>query len=133
MKRKFAQLKAIATRAHDRAARAALLPFVVLTSSPAFAELPTVTAPGTGIGGAAVSDGDWLGQMGAWFKAGLTILGLVLAGLAFIYVVSGALSKWRAYSLGRADIADLKEYFIMGAVVTVFVVVMVTTALKVFA
>ena len=69
--------------------------------------------------------------MGAWFKAGVTILGLVLAALGFIYVVMGALGKWRAYSMGRAEIADLKEYFIMAAVLGVFLVIMVTYSLQI--
>ena len=128
----LSKIKALAANAREKSARAALLPFVLLASSPVFAELPTMPTPGTGIGGQTVQDGDWLAAMGAWFKAGLTILGLVLAGLGFIYVVMGALGKWRAYSMGRAEIADLKEYFVMGAVMTVFLVVMVTYAMKVF-
>jgi|GEM_PF-805661 hypothetical protein len=114
----------------EKAAHAALLPVVMLTTSPAFAGLPTMPTPGPAIGGGQVAQGDWLGAMGAWFKAGVTILGLVLAALGFIYVVSGALSKWRAYSMGRAELGDLKEYFVMGAVMTVFLVVMVTYAVE---
>ena len=126
------KIKALAATVREKSARAALLPFVLLVSSPVFAELPTMPTPGTGIGGATVQDGDWLGAMGAYFKNGLTILGLVLAALGFIYVVMGALGKWRAYSMGRAEIADLKEYFIMGAIMTVFLVVMVNYAMKIF-
>ena len=55
-----------------------------------------------------------------------------MAGLGLIYTVMGGLSKWRAYSLGRAEIADLKEYFIMATVFVVFLVLMVTYATKVF-
>ena len=53
--------------------------------------------------------------------------------MGFIYVMMGALGKWRAYSMGRAEIADLKEYFIMAAVLAVFIVIMATYAAQVLA
>ncbi len=91
------------------------------------------TPAGGGIGGAAVADGDWLQNMGAWFKAGLGILGLVLGALGFLYVVMGGLQKWKLYSAGRAEIGDLKEYFVMGAVLAVFMVVMIGYAVQTLA
>ena len=54
-----------------------------------------------------------------------------LGAKGFIYVMMGALGKWRAYSMGRAEIADLKEYFIMAAVLGVFLVIMVTYSLQI--
>ena len=132
MKAQITQLKSLAAFTREKLARAALVPAVMLISSPVYAALPTMPTPGTGIGGATPADGDWLNTMGAWFKAGITILGLILAGLGLIYTVMGGLSKWRAYSLGRAEIADLKEYFIMATVFVVFLVLMVTYATKVF-
>ncbi|MCR6480985.1 DUF2976 domain-containing protein [Variovorax sp. ZS18.2.2] len=102
-------------------------------SHPAFAELPKIKAPSDGIGGIAVDDNNWLAQMGAWFKMGVTILGLILGALGFIYVVSGALQKWKQYAAGRAEIGDLKEYFIMGAILTVFLVVMIGYATQTLA
>lgn len=131
MKSRLIQLKNVAGRAREKAGRMLLAPWVALMCSPAFAALPTVPVPGEAVGGGTVADGDWLGAMGAWFKAGVTILGLVLAALGFIYVVMGALGKWRAYSMGRAEIADLKEYFIMAAVLGVFLVIMVTYSLQI--
>ena len=132
MKAQITQLKSLAAFTREKMARAALVPAVMLMSSPVYAALPTMPTPGTGIGGATPADGDWLNTMGAWFKAGITIPGLILAGLGLIYTVMGGLSKWRAYSLGRAEIADLKEYFIMATVFVVFLVLMVTYATKVF-
>ncbi len=132
MKAQMSHLKNLAASTREKMARAALVPAVMLMSSPVYAALPTMPTPGTGIGGATPADGDWLNTMGAWFKAGITILGLILAGLGLIYTVMGGLSKWRAYSLGRAEIADLKEYFIMATVFVVFLVLMVTYATKVF-
>ena len=132
MKAQMSHLKNLAASTREKMARAALVPAVMLMSSPVYAALPTMPTPGTGIGGATPADGDWLNTMGAWFKAGITILGLILAGLGLIYTVMGGLSKWRAYSLGRAEIADLKEYFIMATVFVVFLVLMVSYATKVF-
>ena len=133
MKSRLIQLKNVAGRARERAGRMLLAPWVALMCSPAFAALPTVPVPGEAVGGGTVADGDWLGAMGAWFKAGVIILSLILAAMGFIYVMMGALGKWRAYSMGRAEIADLKEYFIMGAVLAVFIVVMATYAAQVLA
>lgn len=133
MTTKLAQLGQAASRLRETCARAALAPFVMLACSPAMAALPTMPAPGDAIGGGTVAQGDWLGTMGAWIKAGLTILVLVLAALGFVYVLMGALGKWRAYSMGRAEIGDLKEYFVMGAVLAVFLVVMGTYAFETLA
>ena len=133
MKTRLIQLKNVAGRAREKAGRMLLAPWVALMCSPAFAALPTVPVPGEAVGGGTVADGDWLGAMGAWFKAGVIILSLILAAMGFIYVMMGALGKWRAYSMGRAEIADLKEYFIMGAVLAVFIVVMATYAAQVLA
>ena len=121
----------------EKAARAALWPAVMLASSPVWAsggssgkvgnlELPK--PPGEGIAG--VATGTWIGDMGAWFRVGILILGAILVGIAFVYVLAGALGKWRMYARGQADISDLKEYFIMGTILAVFVVAMATYALK---
>ena len=131
MKSRLIQLKNVAGRAREKAGRMLLAPWVALMCSPAFAALPTVPVPGEAVGGGTVADGDWLGAMGAWFKAGVIILSLILAAMGFIYVMMGALGKWRAYSMGRAEIADLKEYFIMAAVLGVFLVIMVTYSLQI--
>lgn len=132
MTSKLQALKRLHARVSDKISAAVLVPVVALMCSPAMAALPTMPTP-EAIGGGTVAEGDWLGAMGGWFKLGLSILGLVLAGLGFMYVVMGALQKWKMYSAGRAEIGDLKEYFIMGAVFAVFLVVMVTYSAKVFA
>ena len=126
-------LKNLAARAWDKSARLMLAPAVALLCSPAFAALPTMPTPGQAIGGGSVASGDWLGAMGAWFKAGVIIFSLILAALAFIYVMMGALGKWRNYSMGRLEMADLKEYFIIAAVFAIFVVIMATYAAQVLA
>lgn len=115
----------------DRLQRWALAPVVAVMCSPALAALPTMPTPGTDMNGATCAAGDWMCAMSAYFKAGMAILGLVLVALGFLYVVGGALSKWREYTAGRAQIADLKEYFIMGMILTVFLVILVTYAFQV--
>ena len=115
----------------DRLQRWALAPVVAVMCSPALAALPTMPTPGTDMNGATCAAGDWMCAMSAYFKAGMAILGLVLVALGFLYVVGGALSKWREYTAGRAQIADLKEYFIMGMILVVFLVMLVTYAFQV--
>lgn len=114
----------------DRAAKMALIPVVAVLSSPAMAALPTMPTPGTGIGGAAVPNGDWLGAMGAHWKAGLTILALIFVGYFFLKVVMGAISKWGQYTKGQADIADLKEYVITGSVLAIALVTLAGYAMS---
>jgi integrating conjugative element membrane protein (TIGR03745 family) len=109
----------------------ALVPGVVLMSSPVFAALPTMPTPGSDMKGNAVAAGDWMGSMSAWFKAGLAILGLVILAFMFFKVVGGAVTKWGEYTKGRADIADLKEYLIMGIIIVGFAILMVTYAFQV--
>ena len=89
----------------DLIAKAALVPAVALMSSPVMAALPKMPTPGTGIGGQAVQDGDWLAAMGAWWKQGLTIF-------------------------SDADIADLKEYVITGSVLAIALVVLAGYAMS---
>lgn len=120
-------LSAVRSKARDLM----LAPVVAVMCSPALAGLPTMPTPGTDMQGNTCAAGDWICAMSAWFKAGLVILGLVLLGLSFLYVVGGALTKWREYTTGRAQIGDLKEYFIMGMVLTVFMVILVTYAFQV--
>ena len=123
----------------EKAARAALWPAVMLASSPVWAaggnsgttgkignlELPS---PPNKMGN--IETNTWIGAMGGWFYTGILVLGMILVGVAFIYVLAGALGKWRMYARGQADISDLKEYFIMGTILAVFVVAMATYALK---
>ena len=115
----------------DRLQRWALAPVVAVLCGPALAALPVMPTPGTDMKGATCAAGDWFCAMSAYFKAGLAVLGLVLISLGFLYVVGGALSKWKEYTAGRAQIADLKEYFIMGMILVVFLVLLVTYAFQV--
>ena len=127
----------------EKATRAALWPAVWLASSPAWAQasgngqqttssgkIGNLDLPSPPNAMKDVATGTWIGDMGGWFYTGILVLGMILVGLAFIYVLAGALGKWRMYARGQADISDLKEYFIMGTILAVFVVAMATYALK---
>ena len=126
----FQQLKALASRVNAKTATLALAPVVALQSSSVWAALPEVQPPSDAIGGGSVSDGDWMGAMGGYFKAAFTILALVFVAGAFIYVLMGAWRKWQDYSSGRGEISQIVEYFVMAAVFGLFVVVIATYALK---
>lgn len=118
----------------SRTAAALLAPAAYLSSFPAFSALPVIAPPtGGSIGGGSTQEGDFLGILGAYFKLGATILGLVLAAWAFLNVVSGAMGKWKEYTAGRASIGDLKEFFIMGVVLVAFIVMMVKYAMETMA
>lgn len=90
-----------------------------------------MTVPTEGLNGQAVKDGDFLSQMGAYFKLGLTIFGTIVAAVAAIYIASGGLTKWKEYTSGRTPFSDLKEYFIMGGLLMLFIIMMITLAVKV--
>lgn len=110
------------------------LAFTAAAQGAAMAALPNIPAPsGGGIGGAPVQDGDWLSMMGAYFKVGLTLLGLVLAALAFISVITGAMRRWKEYSSGQVQLGELKEFLIVGVVVVIFVIMMVNYAIQTLA
>ena len=77
MKTHLSQLQSLVKRARERTARMLLVPAVALACSPVMAQgLPQIPTPGQAIGGGSVASGDWLGAMGAWFKAGVTCVGM---------------------------------------------------------
>ncbi|AIJ46983.1 MULTISPECIES: TIGR03745 family integrating conjugative element membrane protein [Comamonas] len=107
----------------------ALAPVVLLATCPAFSALPTIQAPAGGsIGGGTTQEGDVLGQMGAYFKLGMTILGLVLAAIAFLFVVTASLQRYRDYTAGKIQLGDLKEFVIVSVIIISFVILMVNYA-----
>lgn len=127
MKKSFKRISA-------RLGAMALLPFVMLATCPAFSALPTIAPPAGGsIGGGTTQDGDILGQMGAYFKLGLTILGLVMAAVAFLFVVTASLQRYREYTAGRIQLGDLKEHAIVSVVILSLVILMVTYAAQTLA
>ena len=115
------RIKAAAAALREKTARAALLPAVLLAASPAFAALPEFDMPTETMEGL-TSDG-WLGGFGGLAKLALTIAGLVGVGWLMYVVITGAIGKWRSYSLGRIEQSDLIEYMVMGIVVAAFAVV----------
>lgn len=130
MQPKFEPLVAVARRTRDRLRLAKALPATVLASlaasmsHPALAALPTIATPATGVGGAAVQQGDWIGTIGAIFVAVVAIIVLVLCAWFFLQGIMGLITKWKDYSNGRAQIGDLKEYFVMVILSSVVVVLL---------
>jgi hypothetical protein len=80
--------------------------------------------------GKTVQSGDWMGTMGAWIKAGVVLFGLAITAYVFIHMVMGAITKWRAYSSGKGELGDVKEYIVFSALLAVFIIVMVTYAFQ---
>ena len=107
-----------------RLATLALVAWLGLLSHPALAELPTVMAPGD------ATEGDWPAMFRSFLKAGVNVLVLALGAFAFIRVAGGGLTKWDDYRKGRADLGEMKEYFIGGAIVLVIIVALLTAANK---
>ena len=127
MQPKFEPLIAAARRARQRLRLASALPLAALAtvmSQPALAALPTIATPATGVGGAAVQQGDWIGTIGAIFVAVVAIIVLVLCAWFFLQGIMGLITKWKDYSNGRAQIGDLKEYFVMVILSSVVVVLL---------
>lgn len=107
----------------------ALAPLVLLATCPAFSALPTIQPPAGGsIGGGTTQEGDILGQIGAYFKLGMTILGLVLAAIAFLFVVTASLQRYRDYTAGKIQLGDLKEFVIVSVIIISLVILMVNYA-----
>ncbi|KGG92155.1 MULTISPECIES: TIGR03745 family integrating conjugative element membrane protein [Comamonas] len=107
----------------------ALAPVVLLATCPAFSALPTIQPPAGGsIGGGTTQEGDILGQIGAYFKLGMTILGLVLAAIAFLFVVTASLQRYRDYTAGKIQLGDLKEFVIVSVIIISLVILMVNYA-----
>lgn len=133
MQPKFEPLVAVARRTRDRLRMLKSLPIAgsagagalaTLMSQPALAALPTIATPATGVGGAAVQQGDWIGTIGAIFVAVVAIIVLVLCAWFFLQGIMGLITKWKDYSNGRAQIGDLKEYFVMVILSSVVVVLL---------
>ena len=112
----------------------ALAPVVLLATCPAFSALPTIQPPAGGsIGGGTTQEGDILGIIGAYLKLGFTILGLVLAVAAFLYVVIASLQRYRDYTKGTIQLGDLKEHVIVSVISLSLVVLMVNYATQTLA
>lgn len=103
---------------------------LILFGGAAHAGLVSLPTTPSGLGGTTVTDGDWLATLGAYFKQGFSILGLVIAAVAFFTAAFGTISKYREYTAGRLEVGELKQYIIVAVVVMVFVVLMVTLALQ---
>lgn len=122
MKHPARTARSLFQRLAARVGSVALLAWVGLLSQPALADLPQVMAPGD------ADDGDFIAQWRYFIKAGVNVLVLAICAFAFIRVAGGGLTKWDQYRNGRADLGDMKEYFVGGAIVLVIMVALLTAA-----
>ncbi|KGH04180.1 hypothetical protein P368_11725 [Comamonas thiooxydans] len=58
----------------------------------------------------------------------MTILGLVLAAIAFLFVVTASLQRYRDYTAGKIQLGDLKEFVIVSVIIISLVILMVNYA-----
>lgn len=77
---------------------AAVIPAIVLMSSPVLAALPTPTPPSN-----APAAGDWLGLIKGYIKDGSGVLGLAVAVAAFVWAAWAAIAKFNEARNGRAE------------------------------
>ena len=109
----------------------ALAPVALIAASPAFSALPTIQPPAGGsIGGGTTQEGDILGLIGAYLKLGFTILGLILAVAAFLYVVIASMQRYRDYTKGTIQLGDLKEHVIVSVIILTLVIAMVNYSVQ---
>lgn len=95
---------------------------LTMIASPAMADLPALALPN------GVNANDPIAIWRAVARIGLNV-GVVVAGAwAFWKIGIGALSKWSQYQQGRAELTDLKEYFIYGVITLFVIVTLLTTA-----
>ncbi|MBL5976298.1 UNVERIFIED_CONTAM: DUF2976 domain-containing protein [Comamonas sp. A-3] len=112
----------------------ALAPVALIAASPAFSALPTIQPPAGGsIGGGTTQEGDILGLIGAYLKLGFTILGLILAVAAFLYVVIASMQRYRDYTKGTIQLGDLKEHVIVSVIILTLVIAMVNYSVQTLA
>jgi len=118
----FKGLAARCAAVQARSAAASLFIGALMTSAPAFAELPTTKMPD------GVTDGDLLGMWHGYAKLAINVFILIIGALAFIYVANGALERWKHYGKGKLELGDIKEYIVGGILVLVVVVALLTAA-----
>ena len=106
----------------QRAATASLYLATLILSQPAFADLPTQTAP------QGVDAGDVIGMWRTYARIGFNVLILIVGTVGFISVASGALEKWRQYGKGKIELTEMKEYIVGGVMVLVVIVFLLTVA-----
>ena len=89
----------------------------------AFAALPTSVAPGAG-----AASGDFIALMQQYWKEGVAFLVLAMGAYGFVEVGGGAIAKFSEWRQGKAELAELKWFFVIAVIMLVALVYILTTA-----
>lgn len=92
-------------------------------ASPAMAALPAAVQPAGGAGA-----GDYTKLLQSYWQQGIAVIVLMVAAYAFVEVGGGAIAKFGEWRNGKAELTELKWYFLIGVVMLVTVVYLLTTA-----
>ena len=82
----------------------------------ASAAIPAPAAAPVGMGSVTCGSGDYICLMGAYWKAGIAVLAIVICGVALLKVAGGLVGKYDEYRKGRAEAGDLKENVIVAVI-----------------
>lgn len=82
----------------------------------ASAAIPAPATAPTGLGAVTCASGDYICLMGAYWKAGIAVLAIIICGVALLKVAGGLIGKYDEYRKGRAEAGDLKENVIVAVV-----------------
>jgi integrating conjugative element membrane protein (TIGR03745 family) len=93
-------------------------------STPALAALPTQSAPST-----APASGDWLGLIKGYIKDGSGVIALTIGVVVFLWIAWSAIAKFHEARTGRAEWGELGLVSVIGAVIAIFDMYLLTTAL----
>lgn len=89
----------------------------------AFAALPTSVAPPAG-----AAAGDFIALLQSYWKEGIAFLVLAVGAYGFMEVGGGAIAKFGEWRQGKAELTELKWFFVIGVVMLVALVYILTTA-----
>ncbi len=96
---------------------------IVASIQPAMAALPQPVQPGNG-----VAAGDYIALLQQYWKEGIAFLVLAIGAYGFVEVGGGAVAKFREWREGKAELSDLKWFFVIGVVMLVALVYLLTIA-----
>jgi integrating conjugative element membrane protein (TIGR03745 family) len=89
----------------------------------AFAVLPTTVPPAAG-----AASGDFIALLQGYWKEGVAFLVLAFGAYGFVEVGGGAIAKFSEWRQGKAELSELKWFFVIGVIMLVALVYILTTA-----
>ena len=116
-------LREASSQARRKLALTVVAVLATVLAPSAFAALPTAVQPG---GNAAA--GDYIALLQQYWKEGIAFLVLALGAYGFVEVGGGAIAKFAEWRQGKAELSELKWFFVIGVVMLVALVYILTTA-----